>query len=122
MFERKDCVVGAIISYGFLVMLFAIVHDKHKIDEPCNVDQPCVRFCCENSTNCKEKNIRENFNESSLKIYKFSNETKEFFILHGKPKCSMKLISEYDESQEWKFEYVSIWILNVRLKLMNLCY
>lgn len=109
MIDRKDCVIGAVVSYVFLVMLFFMVQEKTNIETPCSYDQPCVRFCCKDSSACKEKHIRENFNSSILKVYEDSdtNETKEFFILHGAPTCSLKLIPENDTTQEWNFRYVS---------------
>jgi hypothetical protein len=109
MLARKDYVIGITVSYVFLVMLYFVFQEKVSIETPCDYDQPCVRFCCKESSACKEKHIRENFNESILEVFDFydSNETKPFFILHGKPKCSMKMIPESDTSQEWSFSYVS---------------
>lgn len=109
MFVKKDYVLGAIVSYVFLVMLFLLVQENHSIENPCEYDQPCVRFCCIDQSACKEKHIRENFNESDLEVvnYSDSNETLEFIILQGKPKCSMKMIPKNDTTQKWRFGYVS---------------
>jgi hypothetical protein len=111
MLEKKDYVVGAIVFYVFLVMLFFMVQDKHSIETPCAYDQPCVRFCCKDSSACKEKHIRENFNASLLTVQSEANETKDFIILLGQPKCSLKTIPENDTSQEREFYFVSSKII-----------
>jgi hypothetical protein len=111
MLKKKDYVFGAIAVYVFLIMLFFILQEKHSIDVPCTVTQPCVRFCCKNVSNCKENYIRDNFNQSLLTDWmteERKNETKEFLILHGKPKCSLISIPENDPTQAWFLQYVSL--------------
>lgn len=124
MLEKKDYVSGTIIIYVFLIMLFLLLQEKHKIENPCDYNQPCVRFCCADSGACKEKYIRESFNESLLHRYTFdeeTNETSEFFILNGKPKCSMIQIPANDTSHIWRFIYVSqqFPLVNSKFKLSD---
>jgi hypothetical protein len=111
MFQKKDVVFAFILIYLFLVMLFFVVEEKdHKIDYPCGWSKPCLRFCCQDTSTCKEKYIRETFNQSLLEIDEdFRNETEPFSILLGKPKCLLKLIRANDSDYDWEFSYVSFF-------------
>lgn len=107
MFQKKDVVFGFILTYLFLIMLYFVFEEKEKIDYPCSWGKPCVRFCCDDSSACEEKYIRENFNESFFEIDEdYRNETEPFRILTGQPKCSHKLIDSNDSDVEWEFSYV----------------
>lgn len=119
MLQKKDYVAGTIIVYIFSVMLFLLLQQKSTVRTPCDMDQPCVRFCCEDKGLCKEKNIRESFNASLLDYYGIDeNVTREFVILHGKPKCSMITIPE-NSSTQWHFSYVSSLTIQIRKNLLK---
>lgn len=110
MLEKKDYVLAATVTYVVLVMLYFIVQDKYSIDAPCSWKNPCLRFCCLNSSLCKETFIRESFNQSLVTEYMTDendrNETAEYLILYGRPKCSLIRITENDPTQKWSVYYV----------------
>lgn len=85
--SKKHCIIGVIITYGFLIMLFFVLKKEETIETPCNWDQPCVRFCCKDMALCKDEFIRKNFKHN---FTTYDNETVEFIILHGAPTCTLK--------------------------------
>jgi hypothetical protein len=107
MLEKRDWVAGTVIAYVFLVFLYFLLQERLLIDEPCSFDKPCVRFCCIDQSACKDKYIRESFNGSLLSRYRDENETIDYFILHGKPRCNMKMILKNDTNNYWSFSSVS---------------
>lgn len=110
MVQKRDYVFGAILIYLFLIMMIFVLVEEQNIDLPCQWNKPCVRFCCKDSSACKEKYIRENFNASLLNRHgdeNFFNETEEYKILIGKPTCNLRTVTVND-SDEWHFDRVSL--------------
>lgn len=110
MVQKKDFVFGAILIYLILILMIFVLEEKKSFEYPCQYNKPCVRFCCSDSSACKEKYIRENFNVSLLNHHRneaIYNETEEFKILIGKPMCSLRTITVND-SDEWNFDSVSL--------------
>lgn len=115
MFQKKDYVFGAILIYLFLIMMVFMLEEKEIIEGPCGWANPCVRFCCRDSSACKEKYIRQNFNKSFLEAYDDENEndTEKYRILIGKPLCTLETITVNDE---WSFDLVRV---ETRLASLN---
>lgn len=106
MIEKKYFVIGAVISYIFLTVLFKSVQDSH-ITKNCLRGRTCVRFCCHDESYCEKSFIRQNFNESYLT--KFPDE-ENIMIVHDKPKCSMVKVGEEDGKRLWSFGFVSMFL------------
>jgi hypothetical protein len=99
MLSRKDCIIGVIATYGFLIMAFVVVEKGRSIETLCSYDDPCIRFCCKESKVCKESSIRENFN-ANLSFTK----NDDFSILQGRPVCKLK---DLGQQEDVKIFYVS---------------
>lgn len=105
MFQKKYCVIGAVLMYCILLLLFFVgIKSQRDLQSACSEINPCVRFCCENQTTCSEKFIRENFNTSLLTQ---SADPIEFKILLGKPSCSMKFVSNTSD-EPWLLDKVRV--------------
>lgn len=113
MAQKREYVIGIVVIYVLLIVLYFIVKQEETIDLPCTYDNPCVRFCCSDTKDCNEDYFRKNFDATGLYSHHFfdmdENETSSYLILIGKPKCSMKLIVNESETEthEWQFYYVS---------------
>jgi hypothetical protein len=121
MLRKKDFVFGSVVIYILLIMLMLLVEEKEHFHLPCSYYQPCVRFCCNNQSSCKENYIRENFNSSLVPVYRYDGDEKnetseeekvEFIIFQGHPKCLSKMISANDKEEKWKFDEVKLVIAN----------
>ena len=98
-FQKKDIVVGFVVSYVFLITLLLVLGKSKSIDTPCSFNEPCVRFCCNDMKACNDSVIRETFNKSGSVSFE-----DDFTVLHGTPKCSLLPA----EDKKWKFSYVSL--------------
>lgn len=115
MFEKRHYVIGVIVSYVFLFMMFFVVSKEKQIFYSiCHWDSPCYRFCCKNSRTCNESFIRENFNASYMRDYEYdyndiSNDEKmltDYTILFGTTKCSSQRLFANSSGVEWGFTVV----------------
>lgn len=103
MFQKKNCVIGIVGTYVILILLFFVFKESRRFRFVCRSDRGCVRFCCggDNATQCDEKFIRANFNESLVPKLDPNTKTSDIKILIGKPKCSMDLVEHSDSA--WFF-------------------
>lgn len=85
-----------------------MVDDKSNIETSCEWLEPCVRFCCEKSSHCRDAYIRDTFNASLLKEFFLehnnANGTLNYLILHGRPKCTLE---EVGINRQWNFDWVA---------------
>lgn len=104
MVSKRDCVIGAVIVYFLLILLYFTLDENQRIENICYFDNNrCVRFCCYDQTSCDEKFIRKNFNSSLL-----PNENKtDYLILYDKLSCETEKVDK-----EWKFALVNKKISN----------
>lgn len=108
-FKKKDCVIGSIFIYVFLILLLIMLQDRHSVTTPCSYYKPCVRFCCFDKEFCNEKFIRENFNSSVLSLdltEEHLNDTLDYKVLYGSPRCKLKEVPASDFNKSWSFIYV----------------
>lgn len=90
---QKHFRIAFAVIYGFLVMFAFVIEEKKSVEEPCGEENNCQRFCCVNSTLCRENTIRESLDKS-----KFSDsEAKDLKILFGKPTCSLRPIKDTEK-------------------------
>lgn len=115
MFEKRHYVIGVIVSYVFLFMLFFVVKkEERSLHSICHWSSPCFRFCGKNSRTCNESFIRENFNESYKSEYGYDyndgsdekNLITKYTILFGTPKCSSQHLLANNPGDEWAFKMV----------------
>lgn len=104
--SRKDWTIAITVAYLFLIFLFVVVKDDQGIKQ-CDLYDPCVSFCCQNSSSCSEDSIRKSFNASAHPLI-FDSEP--FAILRGRPKCSLEAVAK---DHVWKFEYVNDFEMNI---------
>ena len=109
MIEKKYCVVGSIIIYGFSIAFFFILNKRHSFAY-CDWSEPCIRFCCFEKASCNDKFVKENFNISVIPERRESDE-QEFRYLLGNPACIFKKKIDANEFQKsWSFSFVSLSI------------
>jgi hypothetical protein len=84
--SKKDYIITLIVAYGFLFMLYILLKKEELVKKPCSWEKPCVRFCCEDMTLCKDDFIRMKFKVN------FSHEkgNSTYLILHETPECQLK--------------------------------
>lgn len=90
--SKKYCFISLIVAYGFLIMLFFVLRKEEIIETPCSWRHPCVRFCCANTTLCKDDFIRKNFKANFSEYSDDDDDEKpdSFIVLHGTPKCKLR--------------------------------
>lgn len=108
MFNKRNCVIGAVVIYSVLIISFFMCYDiENQLEHSCSHDNACVQFCCKNESTCNEKFIRQTFNGSNLPT-KFDEEhnevTIDFKVLLSRPDCLMEII----EKEKFVFHTVSI--------------
>lgn len=86
--STNDFVIFFCAAYGMLGMVMFYLEVEGVIEPPCDYKSPCMRFCCNNMTLCREDNIRATFNTSLLERYgyKLVNSI-NFLVLLGRPTC-----------------------------------
>jgi hypothetical protein len=88
MISKKDCIIGVITAYVFLIMLYFLLQKQENIKTPCGWEEPCVRFCCNDTRMCKDSFIRKNFQGNFTDVDE-TNSTVDFIVLHGAPTCKL---------------------------------
>lgn len=73
------------------------------IETECYSEMLCLKFCCKNSSFCKETIIRESMNQSMS--HRFDAEFVELKALYGKPTCSS--LSALTVDEDWTIGWVS---------------
>lgn len=108
--NKKVFIIGAVATYGFLIMLLMLLNKKTSIRTPCTWYENCVRFCCSHSEKCNEKFIRSNFNASHLieAENKDDEDKLNFRILFGRPTCSFSYIEPITNRDDWDFTKVRV--------------
>lgn len=107
--RKRDLVIAFAAVYGFFVMLLLIEFKKSSLKSPCEMESPCLQFCCKNTTLCNETIIRATVNGTKIDHF----DTKQFTILLGKPTCSS--LGPLKDSREWSFSFVSLNPLKARI-------
>lgn len=94
--NRGTCIVGILLSYAFLTLLYVTLVKDAKMRYPCTIEEPCVRFCCNNASLCKDDFIRAQF-EANFTVQldgDYENRAKDYIILRGTPTCDMKSVGK----------------------------
>ena len=107
MVKRRDFLICGVFTYIILIILFFVLMEKPVSRQVCNYHNLCVRFCCNDTSTCKDIFIRKNFNSSILTTLGNDNETNtepEYKILYGQPSCSLEFIGS---EKNWDFHSVS---------------
>jgi hypothetical protein len=87
MFSKKYYIIGVIACYGLVLLLFSLSKEEEtNRDSDYSEDHPQIRFCCDNTTLCKDDFIRENF-KAEFYASRNRNSSVAFLILHGSPTC-----------------------------------
>lgn len=92
----KFVIIGVSVAiYVLLLSLFLTLSEKGNSGySQCKSYKPCVRFCCKSKSNCNDKFINDNFNNSRLPKYEDDEINVGFKSMFGAPNCSTGMISK----------------------------
>ena len=119
MVKKKVCVISAIVIYVFLITLFVLLKEKTNFRNICNLNSPCVRFCCDDSDTCNDDFIKKNFDAKRVMPTQYEKENKDLKILYGSPECSLKPVSS---DVDWEFTYVSSKLITTPIAMFTKFY